>query len=63
MKVTYIEKGEVFDFKRVDRVVTVNVFRCWRVGGLLYGYLDRFNITSIPIEDILNRDELGAVLE
>lgn len=53
MKVTYLERGIEFNFKRVgDRLVTVHLLKAWREGGLLYGYRDRFNVVAIPVEDI-----------
>ena len=57
MKITYIEKGVPFDFKRIDRVKTVNVSRTWKSGGLLYGYKDRYNVVTIATEDILKIEE------
>lgn len=57
MKVTYLEKGIPFDFKRIDREKTVFLHRSWRSGGLLYGYVDRFNVVSICIEDIISIEE------
>lgn len=57
MKITYIEKGVPFDFKRIDSVKTVNVSRTWKSGGLLYGYKDRYNVVAIATEDILKIEE------
>lgn len=57
MKVTYLEKGQPFDFKRVDRVCTVVLSRTWRSGGLLYGYVDRYNVRAISVEDIISIEE------
>lgn len=56
MKITYLEKGPVFDFKRVDKVKTITLYNTWKSGGLLYGYRDRFNIVSISIEDIIKTE-------
>lgn len=56
MIVTYTEKGKEFDFRRVDRVRVVRLLRWWRSGGLLYGYIDRFNVVSIAVEDIIKCD-------
>lgn len=53
MTVTFLEKGKPFDFKRIDRVRTVNISRTFESGGLLYGYLDRYNVVSIAKEDII----------
>ena len=57
MKITYLEKGQPFDFKRVDRVCTVILSRVWRSGGLLYGYVDRYNVCVISVEDIISIEE------
>ena len=57
MRITYIEKGKEFDFKRIDHVRTVNVGRTWETGGLLYGYVDRFNVVVIAKEDIISIEQ------
>lgn len=54
MKVTYLEKGVPFDYKRIDHERTVYLYRSWRSGGLLYGYVDQFNVVAIAIEDIIS---------
>ncbi len=56
-KITFIEKGKPFDFKRIDHERTVYLDRTWEIGGLLYGYRDRFNVMSIPKEDIIKIEE------
>ena len=53
MLVTYIEKGIPVDYKRIDKEVTISLLKAWEVGGLLYGYRDRFNVVSISKEDII----------
>lgn len=59
MKITYLVRGNCYDFKRFgDHTETIILYRCWRVGGLLYGYKDRFNVISIPVEDIKNMEVL-----
>ena len=57
MKITYLEKGRPFDYKRVDRVCSVVLSRTWRSGGLLYGYVDRYNVRAISVEDIISIEE------
>lgn len=57
MKVTYLEKGQPFDYKRVDRVCSVVLSRTWRSGGLLYGYVNQFNVVAIAVEDIISIEE------
>lgn len=56
MKITYLEKGQIFDFKRIDTVKTITLYNTWKSGGLLYGYHDRFNVISIAIEDIIKME-------
>ena len=57
MKVTYTEKGIPFDYKRIDHVRTVNISRTFESGGLLYGYVDRFNVICIAKEDIISIED------
>ena len=58
-KVRYFVRGVEFDFKRFgDHEETVLIDRTFKSGGLLYGYKDRFNVVSIPIEDILSIEEV-----
>lgn len=60
-QVKYLERGVEQDFKRVgDRYVTLRLDRCFVSGGLLYGYRDRFNVVSIPLEDIVSNEEVQA---
>ena len=56
MKVTYIERGVPFDYKRIDRKRTVTLLKSWKSGGLLYGYVDQFNIAVIEIDSIISID-------
>jgi hypothetical protein len=58
MKITYIEKGQVFDFKRIDKIKTVTLYKTFESGGLLYGYKDRFNIVCIAKEDIIKMEAI-----
>lgn len=57
MKVTYLEKGVPLDYKRIDHERTVYLYRSWRSGGLLYGYVNQFNVVVIAIEDIISIEE------
>lgn len=57
MKVTYLEKGIPFDYKRIDNERTVYLYRSWRSGGLLYGYVNQFNVVAIAVEDIIGIEE------
>ena len=56
MKVTYIEKGCVYDFRRVDTVKTVVLRKTFESGGLLYGYKNQFEIVCIAKEDIVKME-------
>ncbi len=56
MKVTYLEKGPVFDFKRIDKVKTVTLYKTFESGGLLYGYKNQFKIVCIAKEDIIKTE-------
>ena len=55
MKIKYVVRGREFDFRRVgDHIEEITLFRCWWVGGLLYGYKDRFNVVTICKDDIIS---------
>jgi hypothetical protein len=58
MKITYIEKGPVFDFKRVDKIKTITLYRTFESGGLLYGYKNQFEIVCIAKEDIIKMGDI-----
>ena len=53
MKVTFSERGKPFDFKRIDNERTVVLLKHWKSGGILYGYVDQFNIVCIEIDSII----------
>ena len=59
MKITYTEKGKEIDFKRVDTIRTIHAIHYFlhEDCSLLYVYLDRFNVVTIPIEDIIDIQE------
>lgn len=58
MKITYLERGRVVDYKRIgDHAKTVYLYRTFKSGGLLYGYVDRFNVVAIAMEDIISVEE------
>lgn len=56
MKITYIEKGRVFDYKRIDQIKTITLYKTFESGGLLYGYKNQFEIVSIEKEDIIKME-------
>lgn len=57
MLVKYKEHYFIDRFTYLDNTVTVRLFKTWTVGGLLYGYTDRFNVIAISKEDILEVQE------
>lgn len=59
LKITYLVKGVPHNYIRIDHGTrTITLRRSWRSGGLLYGYVDRFNVVSIALEDIVNMEEV-----
>ncbi|MBR5316028.1 MAG: hypothetical protein IKU44_04475 [Firmicutes bacterium] len=52
MLVTYRERTMIDRFTCIDRLRQVRLLKSWEVGGLLYGYKDRFNVVSIEKEMI-----------
>lgn len=60
VKVTFIEKGIPFNYKRIDHERSVYLKKIWRSGGLLYGYIDSFNVITIEIDSILSIEEQTA---
>lgn len=52
--ITYRERQMITRFTCIDREQKARLCRPWIVSGLLYGYLDRFNIVTISIDDILH---------
>lgn len=58
-KVTYIEKGNVFDFKRIDKKATFYAVSYFKHAGtsLIYFRLDEYNIKTISEEDIISIEE------
>lgn len=57
MKVTYRDRRFIDKYRCVDRERQVVFCKTWWVGGLLYGYLDRFNTMTIAREDIIRIEE------
>lgn len=56
MFVVYIERQQVDRYKCIDRVKTVDIERTFESGGLLYGYVDRFNVVAIDKDMIISID-------
>lgn len=44
-------------YKCIDHITTVELYKPWRSGSLLYGYVDRFNVKVIAFEDILEMED------
>lgn len=57
MKVTYKVRYMIDRFRCIDYQRTVYLVRSWRSGGLLYGYVNRFQTVSIPIDMIISIEE------
>ena len=54
MIITYTEHGKPFDFKRIDTTRKVHAIKAFEHGGLLYAYLDRYNLITIDKDCILS---------
>lgn len=59
MKITYVDKGKENNFKRMDTVRTIHAIHYFLPEdcSLLYVYLNRFNVITIPLEDIVDIKE------
>lgn len=52
-RITFLERGFISEYRRIgDHYKTVTLCKSWKSGNLLYGYVDRFNVITIPIDDI-----------
>jgi len=58
-KVTYTEKGPVFDYKRIDRKATFYAISYFKPAGtsLIYFRLDEYNMKTISEDDIISIEE------
>lgn len=56
MTVKYIERRMIDRFKCIDTEKEIRLNRPFRSGGLLYGYIDRFNVVSIESDMIISID-------
>lgn len=54
MKITYKTTVPIGDFKAKQYVNTIRVVSYWETENLLYCYTDRYNMTTIPKEDIIS---------
>ena len=58
MIITYVEKGQPFDFKRVDRIKTATVEGlAFQSGDLLYFRKNAFDFLAIPRGDVLKTED------
>lgn len=51
-KFTYIERIQISRYKQMHNIKTVILHNIWTVGGVTYGYKDRFNIVCLGSDDI-----------
>lgn len=56
MKVYYRERHYIGDYKAIDTEKSITIDPAWNVGGLLYGYKNRFEIVAVSREDVLRVD-------
>lgn len=56
MKVYYRERNYIGDYKAIDTEKSITIERAWNVGGLLYGYKNRFEVVAVSREDVLRVD-------
>ena len=57
-EVKYIEKGQVFDFKRIDHEMYLIARSYFKSDGLYYFRINEFNYVTIADEDIIHIAEL-----
>lgn len=57
-RVHYVEKGPVFDFKRIDHERCIVAYGYFIHGGLYYFKLNEYNYKTIAKEDIINIEEV-----
>lgn len=57
-EVYYVEKGPVFDFKRIDQKRYIIAKSYFKDGGLYYFRIDEYNYVTIAEEDIIHIVEL-----
>ena len=53
MLVKYRIRHFIDAFKCIETIKTCYLYKSWTNGGLLYGYVDRFQIKTFAIEDII----------
>lgn len=55
-RITYRERRFIDKFCCIDTKHTINLYKTWEVGNLIYGYKDRFNVVCISKEDIISTE-------
>lgn len=56
--IKYRERHFIDKFRCIDYERQVTLYKTWIQGSLLYGYKDRFNIVTIALDDIIERQVL-----
>ena len=54
MKVTYRNRSFIGDYRCIDHEETIEAVKTFRSSGVLYCYLDRFNVKAISLEDVIS---------
>lgn len=54
MKIVYRERVFIDNYKCIDHTRTIIFLKARKANNLIYGYIDRFNIKAISIEDIIS---------
>lgn len=58
MKITYIERGKPFDYKRIDKIKTITVLeKAFTQGGLIYFRKNAFDYFVIDRDCIIKIEE------
>ena len=53
MKILYYERTFIGDYRCVDVVKQINAIKVFRHEGLLYAYIDNFNVKVIELDRIV----------
>lgn len=57
-RVHYLEKGPIFDFKRIDHERYIHAIDYFVSGGLYYFRLNEFSYKTIAKEDIIDIERM-----
>ena len=58
-RITYRIRTYLDKYRCIDTQAKIVLSRPWIVGGLLYGYIDRFNVKCISLDDIISRETIA----